>query len=546
MAYYKPGVEVSYVQGTVSPNLTTPDLPAVIMGKAYKMHVVSPDGTFQDVYPIGQYANAPLAITLSGMTAAANVDNTSIYVDAITLGGARKILVSGNHFTASNGVVTISGGLHTLLVSGINTFQIGYREQRTDLGDALYTINGFQDIESKIGKINVFNPVAFGANLAMGNANTTILVYGLPSSDETTSYTSGIVSLALTTAPYIIAPLTYTTAIHTLLQTHCDSMSLPTNKGERIYTCSKQIVWKTAARVTTTGSDSATMDKDATMTMIAESAVANANRRAFWVYPDVMYVRANLHLSQMKQSYITSALGTYGLIAGEYVELVTNVALHNSAGALIGTTLYAGTKITNAVWTQLQTDVESGSGLTYRFDVLVPVPGYYLAACVAGQRCGQRPEQPLTNVPISGPTRLKYSGDFFSETQLNVAANGGTYWMWQKNTEAPIACRHQLSTDRSSVQKQEMSITSALDYTGKFIRAGVEPYIGRYTISPTFLKMLQMVVSAQGQYLVNQGYLNTFKLTSMIVSSTSADTIECTIEVGVKFPVNYIRFTLIF
>ena len=66
----------------------------------------------------------------------------SIYVDAITLGGARKILVSGNHFTASNGVVTISGGLHTLLVSGINTFQIGYREQRTDLGDALYTING--------------------------------------------------------------------------------------------------------------------------------------------------------------------------------------------------------------------------------------------------------------------------------------------------------------------------------------------------------------------------------------------------------------------
>jgi hypothetical protein len=169
-----------------------------------------------------------------------------------------------------------------------------------------------------------------------------------------------------------------------------------------------------------------------------------------------------------------------------------------------------------------------------------------MASCVAGQRCGQRPEQPLTNLPITGPSEVKYGSDFFNEAQLNIAANGGTYWMVQTNLTAPIASRHQLSTDRSSTQKQEMSITSALDFCGKFVRNGVAPYIGRYNITPSFLKMLQLIVQSQGAFLVREGYLNSFTINTLGVDPLAADTILCTVTVGVKFPVNYIKFTFIF
>lgn len=180
-------------------------------------------------------------------------------------------------------------------------------------------------------------------------------------------------------------------------------------------------------------------------------------------------------------------------------------------------------------------------------NVSIPVPGYYLAAATAGKVSGEYPEQGFTNLSIAGSfTELKYSGDYFLESQLNTLAGGGNWVFWQANTAAPIVTRHQLSTDRSSVEKQELSITKSLDYVAKFVRNGLVPYIGNYNITPAFIGMIKTIIMGQGTFLRREGRIIDLKLAKVEQDSVSKDTVLITINVAVKYPVNYIKITLVF
>lgn len=176
----------------------------------------------------------------------------------------------------------------------------------------------------------------------------------------------------------------------------------------------------------------------------------------------------------------------------------------------------------------------------------VPVPGWAYSAAIAGQSAGQAPEQPFTNMAVTGFNRTYGSQDYFSEEHLNTMASGGTYIMTQAGPGAPIVSRHQMTTDITSVAKRELSITRAIDASAKFVRNGVSPYIGRYNITPAFLKMLNSVIVGQGLYLVREGVLNDFKLSSLKVDELSPDTILVDIDILPKYPVNYIKIQLIF
>jgi len=537
MPYTKPGVEVTYVQQSVSPNLNTPALPATIVGKSYKIHDIAPNSVYQDSYPETYDNTNGSTVTISGEVLVANIDNASVYVDLVN-GTGRKHLTLTDDFTVSTGIITLEASLAAAFHGA--SIQVGYRELITSHNN-LVMYESPQDVEARVGKIDIYNPLTWGLSWAISNAATAVGGYGINNASETTGHTNAIADLALEEDVYAIAPMTKDSSIHGLYQTHVDAMSTPANKKERILIAGRQMNWKLASGSAATGSNDANLDPGQTVSDIADGAQSNGNRRVFWVYPETLYVRQLMHISQVKITYMNAMWGgAYGTTNGEHAKIANTITLPST-----GKKVFAGTLLSLTVVALIQTEMELGN-LNYMIDAFIPVPGFLAAACVAGQRAGVRPEQPLTNVPLAGPAQVKYSGDFFSEARLNTAAGGGTYWLFQRNLNAPIVARHQLSTDVSSVQRQEMSITSALDFTGKFLRDGVAFYIGRYTITPAFLKMLQMVVSAQGTFLVREGYLNSFSISSMVVSSTSADTIECTVEIGVKFPVNKISFTLIF
>jgi len=156
------------------------------------------------------------------------------------------------------------------------------------------------------------------------------------------------------------------------------------------------------------------------------------------------------------------------------------------------------------------------------------------------------PEQPFTNLPLSGLSKTLGSQDYYNNAQLNTMAGGGAYILTQKSPAAPIVSRHQVTTNVTSIAKRELSITRAVDYSAKFVRSGLEPYIGRNNITPAFLKLFNSVLVAQGLFLVRAGVLNDFKVSSVKVEATAPDTILADVEILVKYPVNYIKIQLIF
>ena len=157
----------------------------------------------------------------------------------------------------------------------------------------------------------------------------------------------------------------------------------------------------------------------------------------------------------------------------------------------------------------------------------------------------QPPQQGFTNFPIAGLTQVQKSNDFFSEGQLNVMAAGGVYILVQDADGSPVICRHQLSTDLSSIEVRELSITKVVDFTAKFLRAGLRNFIGRSNITQSFLDQLSSVVQGIMSFLIESGVLIGADVNNVIQDADAPDTVLIDITLDVPFPCNYVRVTLV-
>jgi hypothetical protein len=173
------------------------------------------------------------------------------------------------------------------------------------------------------------------------------------------------------------------------------------------------------------------------------------------------------------------------------------------------------------------------------------VEGYYATACIAGMVGEQPPQQGFTNFPITGLTQVKGSDDFFTESQLNQIAGGGVYTLVQDAEGAPVTCRHQLSTNASTLETRELSITKVVDYTAKFMRAGLRNFIGRTNITQPFIDQLSTIVSGQLDFLVENSVLIGADINNIIQDADNPDTILIDVTLDVPYPCNYIRLTLV-
>jgi len=173
------------------------------------------------------------------------------------------------------------------------------------------------------------------------------------------------------------------------------------------------------------------------------------------------------------------------------------------------------------------------------------VEGYYATACVVGMVGQLPPQQGFTNYPITGLTRVSGSNDFFTQRQLNVMAAGGTYILVQDVQGAPVICRHQLSTDMTSIETRELSITKDVDYVAKFMRGGLRNFIGRSNITQPFLDNLSTVVQGMLNFLVENAVLIGANINNIVQSADQPDTVLIDITLDVPYPCNYIRITLV-
>jgi hypothetical protein len=172
------------------------------------------------------------------------------------------------------------------------------------------------------------------------------------------------------------------------------------------------------------------------------------------------------------------------------------------------------------------------------------VPGYH--ACVADvARAGQlSPSQPFTNLPYSGFTRVVGSSDKFSENQMATAAAGGVWWVIQDVPGGSLTCRHQLSTDVSTLKLREFSITRSVDYVAKVIRAQTRRFIGRNNITKALLDMLGLSLQAALSSVIGP-VVQGASIDSIAQNASNPDQVDVTVSVTVYYPCNKITITIV-
>lgn len=539
MSYTKPGVTVRQVQNTASFPLPAPTLKSCVVGPGY-YYFSSHENPSQQEIVDANYVYSGIAVTINtatlvGMADYTNLLEDSVVIDIVTAGKIVR-LVKTTDFTISAGSITIllnRGGVDAFnATSKKGTIKISFLTEAKDIANVFTDISSTRDIQTYISGPNGarwFNPLAFGAQLALTNGGVATSVYGIPTAtggDAHTTYGVALEQLEVKDV-YALAPMTRQSEEIKGFASHARTMSLPDNKLERISFGAPALNLSLSTPPTSN-------EKQTAADAVAAVGSALNNKRHFSIYPEVAWVTAYTHLATLKSTFSTAVFGS-GMPAPRFLSNITLGGIDYNPGDSI-----TATEI--AAWEALI--IASGSS-EFRVNVAVAVPGYYLAAALAGQVAGKRPEAPLTNSGVSGFYGVYRSNEVFQQSYLDTMAEGGT-WIFEGKGPNAVVTRHQLSTAATTVQTRELSITTQIDYAAKFLRDLVSPLIGKYVISDGFLKNLNAALVGGAQSLVDNGYLRDLKVTSVYQDENNPDTIRADFDLLPLYPLNYLKITLTF
>ena len=460
---------------------------------------------------------------------------------------------------------------------------IAYNALRLDVSPAaanpaLLNLDDVDDLEDALAPINTDNPLALMLYFMLINAPgvvvTGIGVDGTSSANPTgtsVAYSKAL-SFLESEEVYALAPASQDPVIHQLCMTHVDSASDPDAKGERIVFINPEMPGEGLPELAVSGTDgdstAVTNEFDTKIASLAADVLAAGVDPVGTIpvedglYLDIASDDVRYNISAISGTKVTIRVA---FAPGENDDAFYSTS--NLSGSLISETFSINVRGVDLVDSNGDPDYTAiaeayqGLGATYlnrRVVMVAPemvgatidsveqrIPGFYLCAAIAGMVGQQPPQQGFTNYPISGFTRPFGSNDVFKEGNMNVGAAGGTYWVIQEVAGGPLTCRHQLTTDLTSIETRELSITKVVDFTAKFMRAGLRNFIGKFNITQPFLDTLSTVVQGQLSFLGESGVVIGGDLNNIIQDALAPDTVLIDVTLDVPYPCNYIRLTLV-
>lgn len=178
-------------------------------------------------------------------------------------------------------------------------------------------------------------------------------------------------------------------------------------------------------------------------------------------------------------------------------------------------------------------------------------PGWYLSAMVGGMTAGLPSHQGFSRLGGAGVSRLTHSSDYFTEAQLTDLSDGGWYVFAQNSPTALPYSIHQLTTDPSTLESGEYSIVKNFDFVSLYYLSVLEPFLGVWNINNDTLGFLRQAVNTATDSLKLRRVprigapLNGATITSLAVSTASADRVEIFVEVDLPKPLNVIGLHLV-
>lgn len=468
-------------------------------------------------------------------------------------------------------------------IDGGGSLVIAYSALRLDVSSsaaepALLNFDDTTTLTEALEPINTDNPLGLMFYFMLINAPG-IVVSGIgvdatsaANPDGTPEAYSRALSFLESEEVYAMAPASQDPTVHQSFMSHVVAMAEPDAKGERIAFICPEMPGEAVPDLVASGTDgdstAVTNEFDTKLTSLAADVLAAGINPV-----GTIDVSEGLYLTIATNSYKYNVAS----ISGTKVTLRVAFAPGENDDSFYGTsnlpatlisetfTLYKrGTDLTTSTGAPdyesiAQAYQDLGGGYSQRRVVMVApelvasnidgaeqrIPGYYLCGAVAGMVGQLPPQQGFTNYPITGFTRALGSNDVFNQRQMNVGAAGGTYWVIQEVAGGPLSCRHQLTTDLTSIETRELSITKVVDFTAKFMRAGLRNFIGKFNITQPFLDTLSTVIQGQLSFLTESGVIIGGDLNNIIQDTDAPDTVLIDVTLDVPYPCNYIRLTLV-
>jgi hypothetical protein len=170
------------------------------------------------------------------------------------------------------------------------------------------------------------------------------------------------------------------------------------------------------------------------------------------------------------------------------------------------------------------------------------VSGLAVSAALAGLRSGSAPHQPLTNVSITG-----FDSSFsqvFTNADLDVMAAAGT-WLVVTDRQGNVYTRHQLTTDNSSLEVREDSITTNLDAISRVYRDQFQELIGKGNVSNEMLRLIESRIRSSSAYLMGLPWsselgpmMQSFEITQLARDPYLKDRVLLRVKPELPYPLN--------
>jgi len=450
---------------------------------------------------------------------------------------------------------------------------------------ALLTFSDVNTMDAAIGPISTENPLALACFLMLQNTpSQSVSALGISEVNEaapmgtTTAHLSALTFLESKDV-YAIAPMTDDPFVQQLYSTHVESMSAPEERGERIVFIWQGPPTRAQDESILAGSDATVNGATNSITLgstTIEGIAALGLDPADLSFEDNVYLELVVTLLGQTNVYrfsVSSVSGTALQLRGTFATTENTDGFYDTPALdwtddenlsgltftlkqrgekllITGTTLPDRAAIAETAAAQGNSYNSRRTFMLYCGNVdtsidgiVTPVPGYYASAAIAGMVAELAPQQPFTRVSMTGFSKVYGTDDTFSENQLDTIADGGRYILI--NQGGRIASRHQRSTKSTSIEARELSITKAIDFLAKGLRATNRVYIGRYVINPGFID--QLVMSNEGflARAVQSGVVNSAALNSVLQDSSSPDTVLIEVTVAPAYPCNKIRITIV-
>jgi len=470
---------------------------------------------------------------------------------------------SGTEICIKDGIIAYDsswtgGGVELPLEVKDGKIYIQYRALLTDDCEVVSELSEASAVSETLGTVDPDNPLAFGVYKALLNSNGVEVKYLALCGTEFSDWENAVDVLVGRDDVYGLVPLTQDKNVLDLFVAHSDAESTPENGRWRICWLNmpavdiKPIYTELSAGVPILATILDDPDTSGTQYTLVEAAGAEFSTKGVKAGDTVRalyqgdgfgnwtYSSFTIDSVESEESLLLLTGPSVPVSVPSKIEIHRTLSRNELADDLVLNPGLFSNRRAYLVWP----DVVGNAGVTF--------PGYFLCAALSGLRSGVLPHQGLTNVEIVGFDDVTRTTELFSASQLNEMAGAGYWIVTQDPGDGTIFTRHQLSTDNSTLNYKEQSITTNLDSISFAFLYAMKDFIGKGNVTQTMLQLIKaeifgLLAQFQNNVIVDRlgAQILSGTITELKIHETLRDRIVARVRIDLPEPLNNLELHLI-